>query len=266
MFIQNVAANVIVINHSRPSKKLSNFFVISLKLYHIYDKVKSVMIKSENIFDDIEPLVAIWVEDSDTVELARIANMVIDDGVEYVSLPCAATQVFWPWIENSNVKILNRFDFVVQQNSDMDMVVSEFATAVNSGFRAGAFGAQVRVSWPDIQKFVGAILPIKNDLFFGRYLSIAIDIDDAATPDWDVVFANLARISPNSVLIMGHADKFNPRSDFVGRIYGMLEQWNINSDIHLMFGKNMLRVSQALRLVQKMRPELVKNMRVFLKK
>ena len=65
------------------------------------------MIKSENIFDDIEPLVAIWVEDSDTVELARIANMVIDDGVEYVSLPCAATQVFWPWIENSNVKILN---------------------------------------------------------------------------------------------------------------------------------------------------------------
>ena len=132
MFIQNVAAKVIVINHSRPSKKLSNFFVISLKLYHIYDKVKSVMIKSENIFDDIEPLVAIWVEDSDTVELARIANMVIDDGVEYVSLPCAATQVFWPWIENSNVKILNRFDFVMQQNSDMDMVVSEFTAVANS--------------------------------------------------------------------------------------------------------------------------------------
>lgn len=267
MFIQNVVANAMVISHNRPSKKLSNFFVISLKLYHIYDKVKSVMIKSENIFlDDIGPLGAIWVDETDTVELARVANVAIDDGAEYVSLPNAATRVFWPWVEKSNVKILNRFDFDVSQNQDMDGVVSEFATAVNSVLRAGAYGVQVRVSLDALKKFVDAILPIKNDLFFDRYLSIAIDIDDAETPDWNAVFATLGRVSPNSVLVMGHVDKFNPRSDFVGRIYGMLEQWNINSDIHLMFGKNMLRVSQVLRLAQKMRPELVKNMRVFLKR
>lgn len=223
------------------------------------------MIKPDVIFDDIHDITALWVnDDTDATELVEIANVAIDRNIQFVSMPRTATKTFWPWIENTNVKILNRFDFSVPGNQDLDAVVSDFATNVNSAFRDGAHGIQIFMPVTKISDFVDAILPIKNDLFFDRYISVAIDVDNMQGTDWGVIFNQLSKIRPNSVLIFGNIDVFNPKSDFAGRIFGMLENWNSNADLHLMFGKNMLRVSQVLRLVQKMRPELEKNMRVFI--
>ena len=58
-------------------------------------------------------------------------------------------------------------------------------------------------------------------------------------------------------------DSFDVNSDFVGIVFDMLNNWNLESDLHLWFGKNMFRVSQVLRLCQKIQPNLVQNMRVF---
>lgn len=224
------------------------------------------MIKSENIFDDIEYMTAMWIDEVDAGELARIASVAIDNNVPFVSMPCSDTKTFWPWVEKTGVKILNRLTFCLEKNQILDDVISEFATNVNAAFRLGAHGIQVLVPLTEIHQFTDAILPIKNDLFFDRYVSVGIDIDDVSYPDWTDVFSKLEQIHPNSILIMGHVDKFNPKSDFVGQIYAMLENWNLNADLHLMFGRNMLRVSQVLRLTQKMKPNLIKNMRVFISK
>lgn len=224
------------------------------------------MIKAENIFDDIEHMTAMWVDEVDAGELARIASVAIDNNVPFVSMPCSCTKTFWPWVEETDVKILNRLTFHLEKNQSLDNAVSEFATNVNAAFRLGAHGIQVLVPLTEIHQFTDAILPIKNDLFFDRYVSVGIDIDDASCPDWSDIFGKLQQINPNSVLVMGHVDKFNPKSDFVGQIYAMLENWDLNTDLHLMFGKNMLRVSQVLRLTQKMKPKLMKNIRVFISK
>ena len=224
------------------------------------------MIKAENIFDDIEHMTAMWVDEVDAGELARIASVAIDNNVPFVSMPCSDTKTFWPWVEKTGVKILNRLTFCMEKNRSLDDVISEFATNVNSAFRSGAYGIQVIVPLDEISQFTDAILPIKNDLFFDRYISVGVDIDDASCQDWPDIFGKLRQINPNSILVMGHIDKFSPKSDFVGQIYGMLENWNLDADLHLMFGKNMLRVSQVLRLTQKMAPKLMKNMRVFISK
>ena len=84
--------------------------------------------------------------------------------------------------------------------------------------------------------------------------------------NWNCIFATLSRIKPDSILVFGNVEKFDANSDFVGRIFDMLENWNLNADLHLMFGKNMLRVTQVLRLAERMRPEILKNMRVFMEK
>jgi len=268
VFIQNVVANVMVISHNSPNKRLPIFFVISFKLYHIYDKVESVMMKSDFVFDDVEPLTSLWVPDTagDTAELARVADIAIDKNIRFVSMPARAVKTFWPWVEGKNIKILTRFDFEIDTNKDVEDVISVFAKNITGVFRAGADGAQIFVPAGLVAQFADLVYPIRNDLFFDKYLSITIDIDNMENSNWSGIFDAISRIKPDSILVFGNVEKFNANSDFVGRIFDMLESWNLNSDLHLMLGKNMLRVTQTLRLVEKMRPGLLKNMRVFVEK
>ena len=239
-----------------------------MKLYHIYDKVNSVMIKTDVIFDDIKPFTVMWIDDDvmDTADLASNADIAIAGTVPFVSVPADAVKIFWPWVEGKNIKILTRFNFKIEKNQDIDAAISGFAKDVAATFRNGAGGVQVFIPCSQITEFVDAVRHIRDDLFFDKYLAIGIDLDDTENINWVDVFNALSKIRPDSILIVGHTDKFNPNSNFVGRVFDMLEKWNLNADLHLMFGKNMLRVAQVLRLVEKMRPELIKNMRVFLKK
>ena len=99
---------------------------------------------------------------------------------------------------------------------------------------------------------------------FQRYFSVAINIKEVPNDMWPNVLELLKKIRPNSILIMAEGDSFNPKSDFLGRIYTMLEKWDLSFALHVMFGKNMMRVSQTLRLLQKMQPKLLPEFRVFL--
>lgn len=226
------------------------------------------MMKYDFIFDDVEPLMSLWVGNTtdDTAELARMADIAIDKKVRFVSMPDGLIKTFWPWVEAKNIKILTRSNFVIGKNESIDDMVSLFAKNITGAFRSGADGVQVFIPAAGIAEFVNTIYSIRNDLFFGRYLSVAIDIDNIGDSNWNDIFATLSRIKPDSVLVFGNVEKFDANSDFVGRIFDMLENWNLNADLHLMFGKNMLRVTQVLRLTEKMRPEILKNMRVFMEK
>ena len=226
------------------------------------------MIKYDFIFDDIESFTSLWIGDDvvETADLARVADIAIDRYVPFVSMPVGVVKTFWPWVEGKSIKILARSRFDIDKNQDADDAVSVFAKNITTVFRNGADGVQVFVPCDKIVQFVDNICPIRNDLFFDRYLSIAIDIDDMDNLNWGDIFGCISKIKPDSILLFGKIEKFDPSSYFVGRIFDMLENWNTGVGLHLMFGKNMLRVNQALRLVEKMRPELMKDIRVFVEK
>ncbi|MBO4700846.1 MAG: hypothetical protein J5620_03820 [Alphaproteobacteria bacterium] len=226
------------------------------------------MIKTDTIFDDIESFTSLWIGDDvvETADLASVADIAIDRMVPFVSMSADVVKMFWPWVEGKNIKILTRFNFKIEKNQDIDVEISAFAKNVTAIFRDGAAGAQIFIPCSQIAEFVDAVRHIRDDLFFDRYLSIGIDLDDTENINWADVFNTLSKIRPDSILIVGRTDKFNPNSNFVGCVFDMLEKWNLNADLHLMFGKNMLRVTQVLRLVEKMRPEISKNMRVFFEK
>ena len=141
--------------------------------------------------------------------------------------------------------------------------MSELARSVTGAFKSGAVGAQVFVHAADLIAFCDAVKPVRNDLFFDKNFSVAIDIDEMRGGTWSAVFDALREIRPDAILITAKGDSFDANSDFVGIVFDMLNNWNSESDLHLWFGKNMFRVSQALRLCQKIQPELVQNMRVF---
>ena len=252
-------------NHNVLNKSLSKNLFMTFKLYHIYDKVESVMMNLEFIFDDINGKQAWWVSDSETEasDLAGVADAVLDSNISLISVPCDATGEIWPWVEKNHIKIVNRFDFVMDKDSDVFDKVSDLAKSINSAFKAGAVGAQVFIHAKDVSDFCKAMKLVRQDLFFDKTFSIAIDIDEMRGQSWTVVFDALREIAPDAILITAKGDSFDANSDFVGIVFDMLNNWNLKSDLHLWFGKNMFRVSQVLRLCQKIQPDLVQNMRVF---
>lgn len=217
------------------------------------------------LFDDVSEMRAWWIDDSatDASDLAAVADAVLESNVSIVSAPCAATGEIWPWVEKNNIKIVNRFNFLLDKNTDVLGTVSNLSGAVTGAFKSGATGAQVFVHTADLGAFCNAMKPVRNDLFFDKNFSVAIDIDEMRGVSWVAVFDALREIRPDAILITAKGDSFDANSDFVGIVFDMLNNWSLESDLHLWFGKNMFRVSQVLRLCQKIQPELVQNMRVF---
>lgn len=222
------------------------------------------MINSEYVFDDIDAMRAIWIGDDscEPSNLAKIVNFAIDENIALISAPPAATEQIWPWIENQKIEIFNRFDFIA--GADAISAMSELSKNISMAFKNGASGVQVFVQQQSISNFVDMLMPVRDDLLFGHKFVLGLDIGEKIIPDWLSVFDAINKIKPDSLMIIAHGDTFDARSDFVGRIYGMLNNWNVRAALWVCFGKNMLRVSQVLRLCQKMRPELVENMRMFI--
>ncbi len=223
------------------------------------------MIKTDYIFDDIDSMLGMWVPDSDTdiSELAQASDSAVAKKISMVSVPVGVAEKVWPWIEHDNVKILTRLQFDLTENASPNDMMSNLAMNAMDAFKHGASGVQVFLSRSMISDFINALLPVRDSLFFERFFSIALNIDDVPDSEWENIFALLAKVRPNALLITAEGDSFNPKSDFTGRIFGMLEKWNGNMALHVMFGRNMMKVSQTLRLMQKMRPELVDKFRVF---
>ena len=235
------------------------------KLYHIYGKLERVMINSEFVFDDIKDMCAWWVPDAefDASDLAGVVNVLLDSGVSLLSVPLGANSEIWPWIENKDINIVNRFIFDSKSGADVVDSVSKLTALINGAFKSGAVGVQVFVHVKDISQFCDAIKMVRQDLFFDKSFSIAIDINEMRNIGWGAFFDSVRCVRPDAFLITVQGDSFDANSDFPGLVFDMLNNWNLNSDLHLWFGKNMFRVSQVLRLCQKIKPDLVQNMRVF---
>ena len=115
----------------------------------------------------------------------------------------------------------------------------------------------------DFERFVDLLATIRDDLFFEHDLCIALNIQDICANEWCLVFDKLREIRANSFELVFNEDMGN-RSDFIGRIYGMLDNWNFDGDLHFIMGNNFDRIDQVMRLVESMKPELSDKLRFFL--
>lgn len=222
------------------------------------------MIEKSIIFDDLSDVVSVWCDAAiDSGELARVAGVIMDRNIPFVSVVPECVPVIWPWLENKGVKILSRF--VLSDKKVTEQQISDVTMAINSAFKRGSHGAQIFLAYSALVGLVEQTHVIRDDLFFEKDLSIAIDINQIDSDDWNDLFENLQKINATSLLLTMSKD-MGDKSDFVGRFYGMLDVWNSENkfDIHLAFGQNFQRIEQALRLIKSMRPELIKTTKVFI--
>ncbi len=221
------------------------------------------MIEANEVFSDHDKRIAFWCDGVfDTNDLANFANSVIENKVNLISVSPETVYFLWACLEKNDVKILSRFYFApLQKNMDKDvaLLVSNIADV----FRKGANGAQIFVRLRDFDRFVDILKFVRDDLFFGHDLCVCFDINDVGFADWDMVFQRLRNIRANALCLTLGEDMGN-RSDFVGRVYGMLQKWDFNGELLVSLNNDYERMDQVIRLVESERHELSDKLHFFL--
>ncbi len=221
------------------------------------------MIELNTIFKELGYRGAVWCgANMDAGDLARVTEFIVENDVDLISVAPDAIKIIWPWIEHAGVKIMSRF--YLDNKKITDNQIYDVTAQINTAFKSGATGAQVFLRYRALDMLVTQTHVIRDDLFFNRDLSIGLDLMEIDSNDWGDLFANLQKINASSVLFVLSKDLGN-KSDFVGRIYGMLESWNVNNKFSLcfMFGADFMRIEQVVRLVESVRPELLDRLKFF---
>ena len=220
------------------------------------------MIEINEIFTDSDKRLALWCDSViDTNDLAGMADYVIQNDMHLISVPPELVYSIWTYLEHSNVDILTRF--VLSPESDIDSCIYDLAQKITSVCKKGAKGVQIFMKMRDFEKFAEKISVVRDDLFFGHDLCVGIDAQDLDMQQLPMVFEKLCNMRVNAFALTLNEDKKN-RSDFVGRIYGILQNWNLECELHFILGNNFDRMDQAIRLVESEKPELLSRLRFFL--
>ena len=222
--------------------------------YHICDKLKSTMIDIRSFCEQMNGAAApMCARDADTGDLVHAAQIAMETHARRISVDAAAVSTVWPWLENSGVKISARF--APTTATAPDARISDLAARINAAFKQGADAAQVFVNVHALDTFVDDMRTIRDDLFFNRHLSVALDLGACNALDWAGVFDALGRVRADSVLFTLTNDT-GDKSDFVGRVYSMLATDTLwRGQLHFALGRNLSRIEQVVRLTRAMRPE-----------
>lgn len=207
------------------------------------------MIDINEIFSDSDKRIAFWCENvADTNDLAIMCENIINNGVSLISVPREIVSGVWTYLEKTDIKILTRFDFCpVSRNIDSDMY--NLGANITDVCKHGASGVQIFIKMQDFEHFVDALKTVRDDLFFEHDLSIVMDVEDIDINSLPFIFQKLREIRANSFGLTLNEDMGN-RSDFVGRIYGLLQQLDFDGELHFILGNNFDRIDQVVRLTE----------------
>ena len=221
------------------------------------------MIDANEFFSNEDKRIALWCESGqDTNDLAVMTEDIMQTGVGLISVPSSIVSDMWVYLEKTPVKILTRYDFSgSHKNIDSDM--SEFAKNIKSAFNHGADGVQVFIDMSGFEDFVEKISLVRDDLFFNKNFCLVFDIEDIDINHLDNIFQKLRSINVDTLMFTLREDMGN-RSDFVGRVYGMLKNWDFDGDLHFALNNNYDRIDQVIRLIETERPEIQEKIKFFL--
>ncbi len=221
------------------------------------------MIDRNMIFDLVGNDAALWCgADMEAADLAQAVDFAIVNNLQMMSVAPGMVETIWPWIEATQIKIMPRFYLANKKISEQQ--ISDVTVRINAALKQGASGAQVFLPYSALAGLVEQTHIIRDDLFFNKDLSIGLDLGEIGPFDWDVLYANLRKINASSVVFVFTRDT-GDKSDFVGRMYAMLNAWGAENKfgLHFAFGANFMRIEQAKRLTERVCPELVGRLKFW---
>lgn len=221
------------------------------------------MIDTKTFLSDIQSRIGIWCSaDTDGADLAHMVQCATEWNADVLSVLPDAVSIIWPWIEKKPIDLVGRF--YVNDDKVDEGVMSDLTIKIKQSFKSGASGAMVFVRYKHLKSMIDQVAIIRDDLFFNRELVIGLDIGDIDSDNWADLFHELKRINASAVLFVLTKDA-GKKSDFVGRVYGLLNAWDADfgGALHFALENRSERIDQARRLVESIRPELLSGLRFF---
>ena len=183
------------------------------------------------------------------------ADAALRIGARAIAADAHAVHMLWAWLENKGVEILAVFQGREVKGLDPEKL-SEQIQAV---LKKGADGAIIK-STGDLSELTDALLPVKSDLFFGKKLFIALALDNIGPHDWGNIFRQLKKLGADGIVL----DARGART-VAGKVFGMLSNWDSGFAGRIMFlADHPVYMEDALRLIEKIKPELIKKLRFFI--
>ena len=220
------------------------------------------MIEANEIFLEEDTRLALWAEMAqDTNEIALLADKIAQSKMSVISVPPEMVANMWTYLEKTPVEILTRFSFAPLKKDfdvDMDVLIKNISKICKSGAR----GVQIFIKMQDFYKFIDVLAIVRNDLFFNHKLSICMDIEDIDINDLSNIFQKLKDIKADSFGLTLNED-MGTRSDFIGRVYALLEQWDFDGQLHFILLNNLDRADQVIRLTEILQPDLTNRTKFF---
>jgi len=196
----------------------------------------------------------------DTNDLAGMADKIMQLNVDTISAYFENVSDLWPWFENKGIKIYTRFDFYPTKfESDFNDLIKK----INVVCKTGASGVQIFLNMRNFDRFIDNLSVVRDDLFFNRDLSVCVDINDINVNNLSVFFEKLRAVSCNSLGITLNKDT-KKKSDFMSRIYALLNEWDFDGVLHCINMEDKLRICQVMRLVETIKPEIYDDLRFFI--
>ena len=223
------------------------------------------MIEEKEILLDpaFDKQIASWCSDVlDTNDTANMVNSILEAGVDTISVPPEMVPFTWTCLEKSNVEIYTRYDFNPAEQ-DIDTEFNELVKKINQSLKSGASGIQIFVKMAVFEKFMNLFALVRDDLFFGHNLCICMDINDIDVHKWNLIYEKLREVRVDVFAITFNKDE-GKRSDFIGRIYSMLDNWNFDGVLHCLFINKNLRIDEIMRLTEIMQPKIYERLRFFI--
>jgi len=221
------------------------------------------MIEMDEVFSDSDKRIALWCEGvADTNDLAMLCEHVVSHNVHLLSVPPECVKDVWAYLEKSKVKILTRYSFN-SNPKNIDSDIFKLGADIVSVCKNGANGVQLFMKMHDFESVINCLLVVRNDLFFGHDLSIVMDTEDLDMDNLDFVFKKLREIRADSFGLTLNEDAGN-RSDFLGRIYALLQQFDFDGELHFILGNNFDRIDQVIRLTECLCPAKSQRLKFFL--
>ncbi|MCQ2599176.1 MAG: hypothetical protein MJ187_02230 [Alphaproteobacteria bacterium] len=224
------------------------------------------MIISNDIIYQIRNNISLWCDDLiDGPDLAVCTEFATRENIDIISVSPDRVSMLWPWVEKTNIKIATRLYLSSKSDCNTSDRITDIAKRINTVFKFGADIVQVFIKMSDFDEFITKIRPVYDDLFFNHRLSIAVDINEIESVDWENFYQRIENIGAQSLLFKFPTTTGND-SDFIGRMYAALNnyQTTFNFDIHALINGNLIQAEQLFRLTELIQPQILPNMRFFI--
>jgi hypothetical protein len=134
---------------------------------------------------------------------------------------------------------------------------------INRVLKSGADGVQIFIKMALFEKFMDLLSLVRDDLFFEHKLCICMDINDIDISKWDMIFEKMRALRVDIFAITFEKDD-GKRSDFMGRIYGMLNAWDFGGILHCIKINKNIRIDEIMRLTEMLQPDIYEKLRFFI--